>query len=95
MFENAKLLIKENKMIEDGDIIGVATSGGKDSMALLCFLKELSETLDFEVIAIHVDHCIREESHEDAEFVLSFVRNMESEHTNSRWMQPKFHAKNL
>lgn len=74
MFENAKSLIRENKMIEDGDIIGVATSGGKDSMALLCFLKELSENQDFEVIAVHVDHCIREESQEDAEFVLSFCK---------------------
>lgn len=74
MFENARQLIKDYKMIEDGDIIGVATSGGTDSMALLCFLNDLSQELDFEVMAVHVDHGIREESREDAEFVLSFCK---------------------
>lgn len=74
MFENAKELIKEYKMIQDGDIVGVATSGGKDSMALLCFLVELSQEKDFEIVAIHVDHCLRENSNDDAEFVLDFCK---------------------
>lgn len=66
--------IIKQKLIKPGDIIGVATSGGTDSMALLCKLKELSDELDFEVVAIHVDHSIREESSDDARFVLNFCK---------------------
>lgn len=66
--------IIKQKLIKPGDIIGVATSGGTDSMALLCKLNELSQELDFEVVAIHVDHSIREESADDARFVLNFCK---------------------
>lgn len=66
--------IKKTKMIESGDIIGVAVSGGQDSMALLHFLKEHAYDLDCEVVAVHVDHCIRENSGDDAEFVVDWCK---------------------
>lgn len=71
-------LVKETiisqKLIKPGEIVGVATSGGTDSMALLCKMKELSYDMDFEVVAIHVDHSIREESADDARFVMDFCK---------------------
>lgn len=61
--------IKENKLFKSGEIIGVGCSGGSDSLALLTYLAKNQEKLDIEVVAIHVDHQIRENSWADAEFV--------------------------
>ena len=66
--------IKETKIIKSGDVIGVGCSGGSDSMALLHYLAENQEKFDIEVVAIHVDHGIRENSREDAEFVRAKAR---------------------
>lgn len=68
-------LIKEQDLISPGDVVGVATSGGIDSMSLLHFLNSNKEKLDIEIVAIHVDHCIREVSYRDAEFVAEYCRN--------------------
>ncbi len=61
--------IDKQKLIKAGDVIGVGVSGGSDSMALLSFLAENQQKYDIEVIAIHVDHGIRENSYMDADFV--------------------------
>lgn len=74
LMENIKNLIIEQKLITPGEIIGVGVSGGKDSMALLHYLHSISMDLDFEVVGVHVDHCIREDSGEDARFVLDFCK---------------------
>lgn len=66
--------IKNEKLIQSGDIIGVAVSGGSDSMALLHYLISKKDELDIQVVAIHFDHAIREESEQDANFVASFAR---------------------
>ena len=49
--------IVQYKMINDGDRILVAVSGGKDSLTLLWFLRERLKwiPIDYEIIAIHVD----------------------------------------
>lgn len=66
--------IKENKLVKPGDVVAVACSGGSDSMALLHKLKSLEEELDIEVIAVHVNHSIRENAERDAEQVLKYCR---------------------
>ena len=66
--------IKANKLIKQGEIIGVATSGGRDSMALLHFLNENKELLECQVIAINIDHCIREHSAADSAFVMDYCK---------------------
>ena len=73
--ENIKRLILQNNLISQGDIIGVGVSGGKDSMALLCYLQNLSKELDFEVVAITVDHSIRENGAKDAQFVVDYCKS--------------------
>lgn len=66
--------IKENKLIKQGEIIGVACSGGRDSMALLHFLNEKKSELNCQVIAINIDHCIRENSMADSAFVMDYCK---------------------
>ena len=74
--QNVLKFIEENNMINPGDRVGVGVSGGSDSMALLHFLHENAEKLDIEVVAIHIDHGIREESRDEANFVLSMCKAM-------------------
>lgn len=66
--------IKENKLVKPGDVVAVACSGGSDSMALLHKLKTLEDELDIEVIAVHVNHSIRENAERDAEVVQNYCK---------------------
>jgi asparagine synthetase B (glutamine-hydrolysing) len=66
--------IKQKNMIKPGETIGVATSGGIDSMSLLHFLNTYKEELDCQVVAITVDHMIRGDSSlGDSLFVMTAV----------------------
>lgn len=66
--------IKKHKLIKPGETIGVAVSGGQDSMALLNYLANLQHEMDFEVVAIHVDHSLRDNSMQDALFVINYCK---------------------
>lgn len=72
--ESIKKTIINNGLIKKGEVIGVGVSGGTDSMALLHYLHSISDELDFEVVGVHIDHNIRENSSEDASFVLNYCR---------------------
>ena len=73
--ENVIEYIKEHKMIKSGEIIGVACSGGRDSISLLHYLNSIKAELDCEVVAINVDHGIRQLSALDTEFVMQFCKD--------------------
>lgn len=66
--------IKDNNLIGHGEIIGVACSGGRDSMALLHYLNSIKAKEDFQIIAINIDHSIRENSASDSEFVMEYCK---------------------
>ncbi len=72
--ENVIDYIKENNMIKSGEIIGVACSGGRDSISLLHYLNSIKQELDCDVVAINVDHGIRHLSSLDTEFVMQFCK---------------------
>lgn len=61
--------IRKNNLVKSGDVIGVGCSGGSDSIALLHALSKLQRELDIEVVAISIDHSIRENSALDVQFV--------------------------
>jgi tRNA(Ile)-lysidine synthase len=62
--------IQRNKLIERGDRIVVAVSGGVDSVTLLDLLYELRSQFDIELIVAHFNHKLRgRESDEDEKFV--------------------------
>ncbi|MBE7074228.1 MAG: tRNA lysidine(34) synthetase TilS [Clostridiales bacterium] len=73
---NCDDFIKENGLIKEGEIIGVGCSGGSDSIALLHYLSGVQEKLDIEVVAIHIDHQIREDSYIDADLVKALARDL-------------------
>lgn len=60
--------IKEHKLVKRGDVVGVGVSGGIDSMCLIHYLNSVKEQLDIEVVGIHINHGIREESYDEARF---------------------------
>lgn len=66
--------IQKNNLIENGDKIIVAVSGGPDSICLLDILKKLQKekTISFEIIVAHVNHMIREEAKEDEQYVKKY-----------------------
>lgn len=60
--------VKKHNMIEEGDRILVALSGGADSVALLRLLLEISEKYRFTVGAAHVNHNLRDTAERDMHF---------------------------
>lgn len=72
--ENVIDYIKQNNLIKSREVIGVACSGGRDSICLLHYLNSIKNELDFEVVAINVDHGIRQTSALDTEFVMQFCK---------------------
>ena len=56
-------------MIEPGDIIIAGVSGGADSVCLLFMLLEIRKKIDFALSVVHVNHGIRKDAGEDAEYV--------------------------
>lgn len=65
-----------SSLVPAGSVVAVAVSGGRDSVALLHFLKSVSAELSIEVRAVNVEHGIRgEESVRDSEFVKSLCKS--------------------
>jgi len=72
--------IRQSRMALAGDRVGVAVSGGADSVALLCLLESLCQELGVTLLVIHFDHMLRgAESDRDAIFVeeLAQARGLE------------------
>ena len=70
--EKTRRTIAKYDMLQRGDKVGVAVSGGKDSLSLLEVLSRLSETKRYELVALTVDEGVegyREESMEHASWL--------------------------
>lgn len=69
--------IRKYNMFSPNDRVLVGFSGGKDSVALLYALKELSSVLKIDVVAFHLNHGIRgEEAKRDENFAKSFCESI-------------------
>ncbi len=70
MIDKVRAAIKEFSMLEGGNEITVALSGGADSMALLYALLNLEEEFSLKISAAHLNHGLRgEEADRDEAFV--------------------------
>src|SRR5690348_9722314 len=72
--------IRAEGLVRAGERVGVAVSGGADSVALLRLLLELRQELGIVLAVAHFDHKIRgKESRGDAEFVAKLAKQYELE----------------
>ncbi|MDD5888243.1 MAG: tRNA lysidine(34) synthetase TilS [bacterium] len=64
--------IENSFSFHDGDIIVIGCSAGPDSMALVDMLLKIREKYKLSLIIAHVNHNVREESVEEAEYVKNY-----------------------
>ena len=76
MIEKVKDTIKKYNLIENGDKVIAAVSGGPDSIAMLDILIKLknSKDFDFEVVVAHVNHMIRDDATADEQYVENYCK---------------------
>ena len=76
MIDQVSTNIARHRMLAPGDRLGVAVSGGADSVVLLHILHRLSSVLQIDLHVLHANHHLRgEESNQDE----AFVRELASE----------------
>jgi len=66
---NVKKTIAKYEMLQPGERVVVAVSGGADSMALLLVLWEIKRDLSLSLVVAHLDHGLRPEAKEEKMFV--------------------------
>ena len=81
--------ISQYKMIEDGETVLVAVSGGADSLALLYGLHALRAQLSCKLHVVHLNHCLRPDADADAEFVQQHAARLELPCTIQRAEVPR------
>ena len=73
--------ISKYGMVQNDDLVAVAVSGGKDSLALLQIMHEMESTHNFRIHAVTVDEGIPGYRDEALEIVEDFCRNLGVKHT--------------
>jgi tRNA(Ile)-lysidine synthase len=76
MIKKVKEAIKKYRMLEPGDSVVVAVSGGPDSIALLKILETLSDEYGLTLITAHLNHGLREGADREAKFVCEISKEM-------------------
>jgi tRNA(Ile)-lysidine synthase len=77
MIKKIKQTIEKYNLLDKGDRVIVALSGGPDSTALLVILTQIAEEIGFNLIAAHINHSLRgEESNEDEKYSRELSKKM-------------------
>ncbi len=80
--------IETNSLINDKDIIFIALSGGKDSIALTVLLNELQKDIKFTLYAAYFNHKIREDYKDEENWVREFCKQKKIKlYTNSAYVK--------
>ena len=67
-----------SKYVKKNDGVLVGVSGGADSMCLLHLLKEYSKDVEIKILAVHVNHNLRDqEAKRDEDFVCDYCKKNE------------------
>src|SRR5450755_435074 len=78
MLDRVTQFVARHEMFPLGTRVGVAVSGGADSVFLLHVLRELASNWDLKLGVVHIEHGIRgTASMEDAEFVRQLADAMQ------------------
>ncbi len=75
MEQIVKQYIIENKLLQNGQTVLVALSGGMDSVALFHILNKLKEQIGFSIVCAHYNHGIRDNAKRDAKFAEKLAKN--------------------
>ena len=85
MLNKLTAFVRSQGMLQNGDSVVCAVSGGADSMALLWAMYLLRDKLNIRLSAVHFNHCLRgEESDRDEAFVRQFCTDYNIELTVGR-----------
>lgn len=77
MLQDVKTFIQQERLVQTGDLVVVACSGGPDSLALLHIMWRLQRELGISLAAAHVDHMLRGDAgRADARFVQEFCATL-------------------
>jgi tRNA(Ile)-lysidine synthase len=71
--------IEDSNLINPGNTIIAAFSGGKDSLTLLLLLKELQKDLDFQLTAAYFNHNIRKDAQVEEQWIKKFCTSIKIE----------------
>lgn len=82
---DADLLLSAHVAFEPAGRVGVAVSGGGDSVALLHLLHRAAGQTGWQLQAVTVDHALRPESADEAEAVGRLCADLEIPHQTLRW----------
>ncbi|MBQ9136568.1 MAG: tRNA lysidine(34) synthetase TilS [Lachnospiraceae bacterium] len=63
-------------MLSAGDTVVAGISGGADSVCLLLLLSAMQEKTDFRLLAVHINHQIRQEAGKDAAFAEELCKKL-------------------
>lgn len=68
--------LRQQEMVQPGQTVAAALSGGRDSVCMLHVLHRLSGKLSFNLVAVHVHHGLREEADADEAFCRQLCENL-------------------
>lgn len=76
-YNKVRKFIEKHHMIAAGDLVAIGVSGGADSVCLLHLLWRLQQEIAYRLIAIHVNHMVREDAARDAAYVEHLCEQMD------------------
>ncbi|MFK7879700.1 tRNA lysidine(34) synthetase TilS [Roseobacter sp.] len=85
-------ILAEHLLPGPPETLGVAVSGGSDSVALLFMLHEFSQIHGTRLHVITVDHGLRAEAAEEADFVAHLCKDLDLSHCIARWTDRSSHG---
>lgn len=74
LFAKVEQMIRKYRLLDQGDMVLAAVSGGADSTGLLAILLELRQACSFRVALAHFNHRLRESAEDDEQFVISLAQ---------------------
>lgn len=76
LFKKFSQFIEENKLVQDGETVVLAVSGGPDSLCLFDLFRTIASEKNLNLVVAHLNHCLRPEGAIEAET----VRKMAGQH---------------
>jgi len=69
--------VRNRNLLPEGAAVTAAVSGGADSVLLLILLNKFRQHMNWDLSVLHIDHGIRENSSEDADFVKTLAGKLD------------------